>query len=292
MTKNGCILDIKLQNDAFIATLFGCTPRFSDADDRSRAGMMINRGELERALTTFCSLYSCPEIIMIRLKNRGYGWFHPASSALFTLPIEASQAEYLGYSSDQQSAYFSVYRPGYLLQISSSYDHDFVENKVGTYRRLGECLILNADFTDILNLNTKTTPYYLNIDEVSRLWIRTTINQQAAQQFICDIALFDYEVIEITHQGEGALHLRYNGSQENMSIARKNEQLLILIPDKILIINDVFNPQKNTAHSRLWFISHQHEITLSQLASYYSSNVENSGFEPLSCVHLPYPTES
>lgn len=291
MTKNGGILDIKLQNDAFIATLFGCTPRFSDADDRSRAGMMINRGELERALTTFCSLYSCPEIIMIRLKNRGYGWFHPASSALFTLPIEASQAEYLGYSYDQQSAYFSVYRPGYLLQISSSYDHDFVENKVGTYQRLGECLILNADFTDVLNLNKKTAPYYLNIDEVSRLWIRTTINQQAAQQFICDIALFDYEVIEITHQGEGALYLRYNGSLENMSIACKNEQLLILIPDKILIINDVFNPQKNTAHSRLWFVSHQQEITLSQLASYYSRNVGNSGVEPLSCVHVPYPTE-
>jgi len=56
----------------------------------------------------------------------------------------------------------------------------------------------------------------------------------------------------------------------------------------MLIINDVFEPRKNTAHSRLEFIFTHGSITAAELASYYNNNTDNNNASDEGAV-IPIP---
>lgn len=285
ITQAGIMLEVIKKQHEFVTKLLGITRAFSDACYTfPHRPHRLNRGKMARTLSGLCAKYHCPEIIAIPLRDDRSGWYHPQTDGLFILPTDEGDAQYLGFSEDEQCAYFSAKRHGFLLQIFSPDDHDFIDNQQCIYQRLGELLILNANQTE--------TPFYLNIDALPRLWITTNGQQRADKPFTFDIASFNYPVIEITHGGTGSVHCHTQVPRQGVSVTRKGAHLMVFFADNTLIINDVFDPQKNSAHHRLQLTFAARPITASELAAYYiesASHGDNGPVKPHEYAVIPLP---
>lgn len=249
---------------------------------------------LKQALGLLSKKYICPEIISIPLKNNQHGWYHPQSHHLFIPPYNESTAQYLGFSEKDQAAYFTTHRLGFLLKMSSSSDDSFIDNHNAVYQRLDELLILKYHQAKTADQqNTIDAFYALNIDGISRLLIIGSREQKNHQHFTVNIAALNYAVLQIAHRGTGFLHCHLPQQPAAMgdTITRKGQHLLLFITHQMLIINDVFDPRKNTAHSRLKFIFTHGSITAAELASYYNTcnnNIHNNNANDEGAV-IPMP---
>ncbi|WP_342221653.1 TcdA/TcdB catalytic glycosyltransferase domain-containing protein [Candidatus Fukatsuia endosymbiont of Tuberolachnus salignus] len=147
----------------------------------------------------------------------------------------------------------------------------------------------------------------LNIDNVEKLLIMTTSEQKNDRECTVDLQSFSYKEIQLLHRGAGSLHCRCRCSRRHVVILRMGMDLRLLIADKtdtekvdkMVTIKAVFDPQENSAYSRLQLSFDEGQITANVLASYHTSNTtaesdqsteETDIFLPVSIVGLSLNT--
>ncbi len=307
-TTIGLLIDINKQQNEFQMVLLSVNEKFTQKYfDQSTKKLDFNK--IKIALDAFKKNYIYPEIIKLAINNKILAWYHAQSENLFVLDSHYSSSDYryLGFSAksepgeiEQPAIYFISQNknPRKILKISGENNHTEIINSTIDYQRKNNLLILNGDATE----NFDDCIY---IEDVNVL-IATTIAQSPDQSLLINIALLHYPVIHFSHAGQGMLicqipniaidrlsHQTEISTIASPIIARKNEHMFIFTDNKLLIIEDAFDTNKNIFHARLTISYNNNSLSVDHLATHYMNKFpqakkETYGKIPL--LNLYHPT--
>ncbi|WP_342221760.1 TcdA/TcdB pore-forming domain-containing protein [Candidatus Fukatsuia endosymbiont of Tuberolachnus salignus] len=235
LTQGGLLLDIHIEKNAqnqptLQLDLIGVTKVFTDNYAQHASG---TREALEEVFTTKLSQLTLPEIIAIPFATETY-WYHQASNSLFETDIDQP---YLGFNSDQQTAYFDDGDALLSITLSTTDQQLSSLSLPESYQRQGEVLIFKE--------NEITVPsHYLNIDGITNLLL--DIRGDGNNAFTFEPHLFTYPVIGLLYdyQRELICLIEKTIRRKEVLMMQQAQQLILYIGKQWLVIDDAFAPLK------------------------------------------------
>jgi len=273
-TAIGLLIDINKQQNEFQMALLSVNEKFTKKYfDQVIKKLDFNK--IKIALDAFKKNYIYPEVIELAINNKILAWYHAQSKNLFVLDSHYSSSDYryLDFSAksesgeiEQPAIYFISQNknPRKILKIAGENNHTEIINSTIDYQRKDNLLILNGDATE--NFDD-----FVYIEDVNAL-IATTIAQSPDQSLLINIALLHYPLIHFSHTGQGMLICQIPNIVIPMAfplIARKNEHMFIFTDNKLLIIEDAFDTNKNIFHARLTISYNNNSLYVDHLAIHY-----------------------